>query len=242
MEAWRLVVTWDAAPGFNMALDEAFLRAGEPRPTLRFYTWRPDTLSLGYFQRWADLAGQEQAGAVVRRLTGGGAIHHAAELTFSIAASAAHPLFQGEVRASYERIHDALAAALLPLGVAAARRGERPVASDDPRSAMCFRHSTAVDLVWNGAKGVGSAQRRTGGRVLHHGSIKIGTTPIEGPIATLGARVPDLDPRRLASLLETALAARWGASFRREDPSPAELEHALARASFYSSPAHLRRR
>jgi len=242
MEAWRLVTTWEGAPGFNMALDEAFLLAPEPRPTLRFYTWSPDTLSLGYFQRWAEIRGKDVAGAIVRRVTGGGAIHHTAELTYSIAADATHPLFRGEVRASYARIHDALAVGLARLGVHAARRGTRAVASDDPASTMCFHHSTDLDLVWDGAKGVGSAQRRTHGRVLHHGSIKLGTTPLEGRIAVLHRAAPALDAPGLADLLRDALADEWDAEFRLEAPSPAELEHARRRAPFYTSRAHLERR
>ena len=98
METWRLITTWGAAPAFNMGLDEALLESTESPPTLRFYSWRPDTLSLGYFQRFADVPGTDRAGAVVRRITGGGAIHHVHELTFSIAASLDHPLYRGPPR------------------------------------------------------------------------------------------------------------------------------------------------
>ena len=242
MEAWRLVTTWDAEPGFNMALDEALVVADEPRPTLRFYTWRPDTLSLGYFQRWEEIQGKDVAGAIVRRMTGGGAIHHAAELTYSIVAGVDHPLFRGEVRASYARIHDALAVGLAKHGVRAERRGGAAVTSDDPASTMCFHHSTDLDLVWDGAKGVGSAQRRTGHRVLHHGSIKLGTTSLEGPIAVLGRHAPDLDVAGLADSLRATLGELWDAEFHEAAPTAAELTHAAARAPFFLSDAHLRRR
>jgi lipoate-protein ligase A len=80
-----------------MALDEVLLAGTDARPTLRFYTWTPHALSLGYFQRWADLAPRIAGTPAVRRFSGGGAIHHADELTFSIAASLAHPLYRGEV-------------------------------------------------------------------------------------------------------------------------------------------------
>ena len=53
-ERWRLLTTWGGEPGFNMALDEALLYSSH-RPALRFYTWRPAALSLGYFQRWRDV-------------------------------------------------------------------------------------------------------------------------------------------------------------------------------------------
>jgi lipoate-protein ligase A len=68
-ETWRLITTWDAKPDFNMGLDEALLGSASAPPTVRFYSWRPDTLSLGYFQRLADVPGAERAGALVRRIT-----------------------------------------------------------------------------------------------------------------------------------------------------------------------------
>src|SRR5262249_36174300 len=105
-EPWRLLETWDGEPGWNMALDEALLAGNEARPTLRFYSWKPHALSLGYFQRWRELAPAVAAGTpIVRRFSGGGAIHHAEELTFSITAPQEHALFRGEVRRSYERVH-----------------------------------------------------------------------------------------------------------------------------------------
>ena len=104
-EPWRLLTTWDGEPGWNMALDEALLQGRAARPTLRLYTWRPAALSLGYFQRWSDVPAAAAAPAVVRRLTGGGAIHHDLELTFSIAAPADHPLYRGELANSYGRVH-----------------------------------------------------------------------------------------------------------------------------------------
>ena len=72
------------SPESNLALDEALLERPLTPPTLRLYTWSPDTLSLGYFQRYEDVPAVSRASAVVRRITGGGAIHHAGELTWSI--------------------------------------------------------------------------------------------------------------------------------------------------------------
>lgn len=239
-ETWRLIETWDAEPGFNMALDEALLLGGEPRPTLRFYTWLPDALSLGYFQRWEEVREKERVSCVVRRLTGGGAIHHRDELTFSITASCEHPLYRGPVQASYERVHAALAAAFAPLGVRAAMRGEGSLGSDRADSGMCFRRSTPLDLAWDGAKGVGTAQRRTRGRVLHHGSIKLDRTDLEGPIATLRDHAPGLTARDLAALLVESLSERFGMSFQRTSASADELARAHARAGAFGSEAFLR--
>jgi lipoate-protein ligase A len=118
-EPWRMITTWGAPPAFNMGLDEALLLNPDAQPTLRFYSWKPDTLSLGYFQKYAEVPATARAGAVVRRLTGGGAIHHVNELTFSFTAPEDHPLYCGPVRESYERIHAAIAEVLSEYGVEA---------------------------------------------------------------------------------------------------------------------------
>jgi len=190
MDTWRLITTFGADPGFNMGLDEALLEAEEAPPTLRLYTWDPDTLSLGYFQKFADVpaaAGIDgrKPGAIVRRITGGGAIHHVHELTFSFVAPLAQRLYQGPLAGSYERVHAAVAAALAEFGIAASLRREQTLASDIAATGMCFHKSSELDLVWGGKKGVGSAQRRTRGRVLHHGSIKLESSVFEGEIATV---------------------------------------------------------
>jgi len=241
-ETWRLLETYDVEPGRNMALDEALLLLGAEQPTLRFYTWKPEALSLGYFQRFEDVAEREQASCVVRRMTGGGAIHHANELTFSIAAPLAHPLYRGPVAASYERVHAALAAGLERVGVRAHERGDEALASDRPASGMCFHRSTAFDLAWDGAKGVGTAQRRTGGRVLHHGSIKLGRTALEGPIATLWDHAPGLEIPALVRLLTEVFAERFPATFEPGAPTAAERAHADARSAHFTSEAFLLRR
>ena len=242
-ETWRLLLTWDAPPGFNMALDEALLAGGDPRPVLRLYTWAPEAVSLGYFQRYDEVVAALAARAaelprLVRRLTGGGAIHHARELTFSIAIAASHPLYRGPVADSYARVHAALAAALLLHGAAAQPRAARALASDDPESPMCFHRSTPLDLAWGGRKGVGSAQRRTSGRVLHHGSIKLGASALEGGVAAVDA----VSAQALGRSLAEVFAGRFGLSFAEEAPSEEELLRARAREAHFSSPAFLRRR
>jgi len=225
-----------------MALDEALLLHGGERPTLRFYTWSPDALSLGYFQRFEDVVEREHATCLVRRLTGGGAIHHARELTFSIAAPLDLPLYRGPVTDSYGRVHGALAQALARVGVSAHERGEDLLASDRETSGMCFHHSTAFDLAWDGAKGVGTAQRRTGGRVLHHGSIKLGRTELEGPIATLWDHAPELGIQELAGLVTEAFTRQFQADFEPGEPTEREQAHAAERAAHFTSTAFLRRR
>ncbi|HUR27376.1 MAG TPA: hypothetical protein VM509_04265 [Planctomycetota bacterium] len=227
MAAWRLITTWGAAPDFNMGLDEALLMTPGLPPTVRFYSWKPDTLSLGYFQKLAEVPGLERAGAVVRRITGGGAIHHVRELTFSISADLTLPLYAGGLNESYARVHGAIALALREVGVEAHLRGEHALRSDRAGTGMCFHHSTPLDLVWDERKGVGSAQRRRGGRVLHHGSIKLGSSALEGDIATLETQHRGMTPAAFAPLLQAALEREL--DMRLEASVPDADERALAK-------------
>ena len=225
-----------------MAVDEALLQSGAAPPTLRFYTWSPAALSLGYFQRWTDVPAAERAGTVVRRLTGGGAIHHARELTFSLTAPENHPLYRGPVRASYERIHTAIATVLSEFGIEAQLRGEGSVSSDQAETGMCFHKSTDLDLIWNRGKGLGSAQRRTGGRVLHHGSIKIGASEFEPGIATLDCKAQDLSAEDLAERLIARFPSLLGLETSPGQLSSEELTGARARCSYFCSAEFLHRR
>ena len=242
METWRLITTWGADPAFNMGLDEALLESAEGSPTVRFYSWRPDTLSLGYFQRFSDVPGVEKAGAVVRRITGGGAIHHVRELTFSIAASLDHPLYRGPIADSYTRVHEAIRAALAEVGVPAEIRGARDRVSDRTGTGMCFHKSSAIDLVWGDRKGVGSAQRRKGGRVLHHGSIKLGGSPLEGEIATAGEHAKGLSAEIFAPILRSTFAKEFGATLEAAVPSPDERSRAKFLGKRYVDPEFVRSR
>ena len=237
-----MITTWRAAPAFNMALDQALLESVGAAPTLRFYTWKPETLSLGYFQRVADVPAVEKTRVVVRRITGGGAIHHANELTFSIAADLTHPLYAGPIAESYARVHRALAVALADFGVTAQMRGDRALASDREDTGMCFHASTALDLVWNERKGVGSAQRRKHGRVLHHGSIKLDTTPLEGDIATLAPSAPGLSAEALAPHVRAAFERELGLSFEASVPDFDERQRTKELAPQFVDPTFVRRR
>jgi lipoate-protein ligase A len=242
METWRLITTWGADPAFNMGLDEALLANADAPTTLRLYTWKPDTLSLGYFQRVADVPGAERVPALVRRITGGGAIHHKNELTFSIAAPLSHPLYRGNVGESYVRVHDAIRAALRELGIESALRGARALASDCLGTGMCFHKSTDLDIVWNERKGVGSAQRRRASRVLHHGSIKLGTTPLEGEIATIQAFAPDAAVHDVALLLRASFEKSFGVAFETSVPDADERTQARELGKRYVSREFVQRR
>lgn len=241
-DRWRLITTWGAAPGFNMGLDEALLESPESPPTLRFYTWSPATLSLGWFQRFDDVPAAARTKAVVRRITGGGAIHHANELTFSITAPLTHRLYQGQIAESYARVHRAIARSLRELGAPAELRGDAALASDRPATGMCFHESTPLDLVWSARKGVGSAQRRKAGRVLHHGSIKLGDSVLETGVATVPDERGENGPAEIGALFVEALAHRFDLSFERSVPEAAERSRARVLGVRYIDPAFVRSR
>ena len=222
-----------------MGLDEALLLSPDAPPTLRLYSWSPDTLSLGYFQRFDSVPGAEQAGAIVRRITGGGAIHHVNELTFSLTAPLSYHLYRCPLPRSYERVHASITRALQHFGIAAAPAANQPLASDRADTGMCFHHSTPADLAWNGRKGVGSAQRRTGGRVLHHGSIKLGSSMLEGDIACLPLDGGEQD---LARVLLKCFSADWDEEFVPGEPSESELARVELLGPRYTSTEFLHRR
>lgn len=243
MDPWRWILTFGADPAFNMGLDEALLVDASAPPTFRVYGWDPGALSLGYFQRFADVPGAASARSVVRRITGGGAIHHVRELTFSLAAPAGHPVFEGPIVKSYERVHGAIAHALARHGVEAMLRGEgATLDSDQDGTGMCFHASTALDLAWGGRKGVGSAQRRKGGRVLHHGSIKLAASKLEAGVATVDQGDPDVTPDSLARTLGEVFGVELGMTLDRTVPSPEEREAARELGERYADPAFVRRR
>lgn len=242
MNAWRLLVTWDADPGLNMGLDEALLEGTGP-PTLRLYSWSPDTLSLGYFQRYDDVPAVAHASRVVRRITGGGAIHHdAGELTFSLTAPATHPLYAGPVPRSYARVHAAVIDALAAFGVHGRLRGAQALASDRAGTGMCFHESTPLDVAWLERKGVGSAQRRRNGRVLHHGSIKLRAGAQEEGVASCEAAGVRVGAAELGDALAASLADSAGLVFERGEVSRTELREARERGARYLDPQFLRRR
>lgn len=242
MESWRLITTWEAPAQFNMGLDEAFLHERSERPVLRIYSWGPPTLSLGYFQKFEEVPAAQTTRSVVRRITGGGAIHHDHELTFSISAPATHRIYRGPIAHSYERVHGAIQDALRKLGVESALRGEGSLDSDQEGTGMCFHHSTSLDLVWSKRKGVGSAQRRKNGHVLHHGSIKLGSTELEGDIATVRSVCPDLRPEKLASEFLGALSDAFELEFEHSVPDSNERTLAEELGTRYTDPDFLRRR
>lgn len=156
----------------NMDFDAQLLELG--RPALRLYAWSRPTLSLGYFQKLEDVADAAFMKAngvdLVRRPTGGGAILHDQELTFSLTLPLTHPGLPGNINDSYLFLCRPLLGILRNLGVEAGFRGDGPA----HKAANCFAGSACPDIVVSGKKVFGSAQRRKEKALLMHGSLLFG--------------------------------------------------------------------
>lgn len=170
----RLIVDAGASGAWQMAVDEVLLEtaAGGGGPSLRFYGWSEPTLSLGYFQRFEDARRHPPSRDCprVRRQTGGGAILHDHELTYSLALPETHRL---AVRATqlYEAVHEALRRALDDFGIAAALRADDDEGRTGGEPFLCFQRRTRYDVLVGTTKVCGSAQRRRRGAILQHGSL-----------------------------------------------------------------------
>ena len=181
MGPFRLLRHDPATGAWNMAVDEAISLAigeGLVPPTLRFYAWAPPCVSLGRNQRLADVDLARTAALgyqVVRRPTGGRAILHTDELTYSVCASPEHPLMHGYVLDSYLRISEGLAVGLRRLGIPAEPAPGANRAGPDV-SAACFEVPSAYEIIASGTGGrkiLGSAQARRAKSVLQHGSLPL---------------------------------------------------------------------
>jgi len=170
----RLLVDPPAAGAWNMAVDEALWESssGTGRCCLRLYGWAAPTLSLGYFQAYDDRwqHPSSRSCAVVRRISGGGAIVHDVELTYSIVVPARHPAAVGRQRL-YEAVHATIVELLAGLGIDASIQP----AWDSPQRAaqplLCFQRRAPGDVLVGPVKVAGSAQRRNQFAVLQHGSL-----------------------------------------------------------------------
>jgi lipoate-protein ligase A len=195
---WRLIVDGAADGATNMAVDDAILTAvigGDSPPTLRFYAWSPPCLSLGRNQPLADVdrAACRAAGVeVVRRPTGGRAILHTDELTYSAALLQTDPRATGDVVESYRRLSEGLLAGLqrLEVGVVQAVGQRKPAAAT---TAVCFETPSDYEITTGGRKLVGSAQWRAQGGVLQHGSL-----PLHGDLGRIVACLAFSDAEREA--------------------------------------------
>ncbi|MGX0516352.1 lipoate--protein ligase family protein [Staphylococcus hominis] len=181
-ETWNFINTGSHDPYYNMAMDEAllnFVSRGEIDPVVRFYTWNPATLSVGYFQRLKkeiDIDKVKEKGfGLVRRQTGGRGVLHDKELTYSVIIPESHPNMPSTITEAYRVISEGLLEGFKLLGFdayfAIPRSKEEREKLKQPRSAVCFDAPSWYELVVEGRKIAGSAQTRQKGVILQHGSL-----------------------------------------------------------------------
>jgi lipoate-protein ligase A len=248
----RLLIDPASGGAWQMAVDEALLEtaAAGGGASLRFYEWSEPTLSLGYFQQYADRTTHRATRdcPLVRRQTGGGAILHDVELTYSLAVLEDRRGL-GEATRLYDAVHTALVDVLAGLGVEARLsdgQGE-PTAKGTPRAAdrsrirnnpdvdsapaarrepfLCFQRRARGDVLVGASKICGSAQRRHGNAVLQHGSLLLAASTLTPELPGL----KELTGRRwtVAFLRDSwtrELASRLGLSLRQEGLTAAELD------------------
>ncbi len=180
---WRLLITLPLDGATNMAIDEAILYAlaeGNGRPTLRFFQWNPPCLSLGYNQHWAEIdepSCQQLGYTWTRRATGGRAILHRDELTYSLIIPQDDPRVQGGVTTAYQALSFGLMNGLKRLGVEVkqatkedVRAGLRASKGGGP---VCFDSPSHYEITHQGKKLIGSAQLRRKQTVLQHGTLPL---------------------------------------------------------------------
>jgi lipoyl(octanoyl) transferase len=235
MQTLKIIMDGPRDGAFNMAEDARLLAEHNPgdEPILRIYQWRPAAVSSGYHQPDTDFdfTRIESLGFdFVHRPTGGRAILHADELTYAVIGTSPSLLFGESLHHTYMKINDALLAFLLALGIRADISDGESLA--DARGSVCFKTAGRHEITVGGRKIIGSAQRRSDGVFLQHGSILMGpahidllhclsgtqpgfATPEDLRRATTDLRAllgPDDDALQFASLgqiLADAFAAAW---------------------------------
>lgn len=186
MKQWRFIFTGVSDAFFNMALDEAILqscRSDQAIPTLRLYLWNPPGVSIGYFQsleKTVDLNRCKKNNIdVVRRITGGRAVLHEDEITYSVCASVKeYPELGENINETYQKISFALLESLRALkvfgGWVKANRERIEITENSYFSKPCFMSNSRYEVTVEGKKLIGSSQRRFQDSFIQHGSFPLG--------------------------------------------------------------------
>ncbi len=247
MISWRLIDTGPLDGPANMALDEALLNCFDKersQPLLRLYGWDPPALSVGRFQ---DVAAslklelcQEEKVPVVRRMTGGGIIYHAEELTYSIVCAPGHIGGAAGVKDGFRRLCAFLLGSYQKLGLDASFAADLNPANErlGARTTFCFAGKEEFDIVVRGRKIGGNAQRRVNGAILQHGSIPLVSRVQHGlrylkepaPGAAGAASLAELgitvEPSVLKQTLVESFQERLGVTLKPQPPDEEELDAA----------------
>jgi lipoate-protein ligase A len=246
-EKWRFLDTGSHPAAYNMALDEAIAVAVKQEsapPTLRLYGWCEPSVSIGYFQKIMDVDVGYCAKKnipLVRRLTGGRAVLHGDEITYSFSSKTASGLFSKGLLDSYEEISTAFHLALSKMGITPELKSSRaswrlPFSGLRSKSPSCFQFVSYGEITINGRKIIGSAQKRWTDALLQQGSIPFivdenkaikifGLHPVNN--VGLSSIVPLLNMTRVKDAIKTSFEETFDVKFVFSAPS--EQESLLAR-------------
>jgi len=167
---WHFLNSGPCDAAFNMALDEALMEFAPQlgQPTLRFYGWTQPAASFGYFQHHAEIGRTTKLRPLVRRPTGGGLVPHDADWTYSLAFPTTHEWYALSAVESYQRVHEWVRDSFTKLGVAT----ELAPCCRKSAPGQCFVGHEKSDVLWQGRKIAGAAQRRTKTGLLIQGSVQ----------------------------------------------------------------------
>jgi lipoate-protein ligase A len=189
---WRLLIDGPATAARNMAIDEALLRVAdkhpqESTPILRFYQWEPSAVSIGYGQRFKEFNLDELRSSgygFVRRVTGGGALFHHREMTFSFVASVSEGDAPADTGKVYSMLNEGLIAGLKRIGADVRQRGCEDACTNNT-AAFCTVRTSPYDILYKDKKLVGTSQRWTKRVVLEHGFIPLEPNPMTPEVLPL---------------------------------------------------------
>jgi lipoyl(octanoyl) transferase len=167
---WYYLQSGPGAPAFNMALDEALLETVSflGRPVLRFYGWTEPAATFGYSQRYAEVSSWTKLRPLIRRPTGGGLVPHDADWTYSLVFPPGHFWYELKAVESYRLAHQWIRQAFARLDVPV----QLSLAERKPAPGQCFAGAEKLDVLWNGTKLAGAAQRRNRLGLLIQGSLQ----------------------------------------------------------------------
>jgi lipoate-protein ligase A len=248
VENARLIADREPFPGGaeNMARDEALLAAcTQPNHpvVLRFYGWEEPTISLGYFQEFSEFESLESPArdlAIVRRTTGGGAILHDLEVTYSLVIPLIHPLVAGKPNTLYRVAHEAI---IRTIGQGTRMLGTKNESCDAPLPKassssqrgpfFCFERRHDLDVVVDDPRGpegvskiAGSAQRRTRTAILQHGSIMLDSRYPQQNVCTWTGLAGPINYEQALSRLADSFSKSLEMNFELSDWTADELDSA----------------
>jgi lipoate-protein ligase A len=246
--AWRLLDFQHENIFENMAIDEAIFHEtikSKKQPTIRFYGSIPSAISIGYFQDAKKELNIEKCRAekidITRRITGGRAVFHFNEITYSVAAGEHEKIFPSEIAGTYKIISKCIARGLSHLGIKANLIEEGRFQKKEEISPCCFSYPSRNELLVNGRKICGSAQVRKRGGFLQHGLLLLAFNPGKTADFLLPERAPErieelrrsvtsvneeigfaVDEREICSKIKKGFIEELGIDLQEDDLTPVE--------------------